>query len=253
MKLSLITPIVLTYNEAPNIKTTLEALKDFPIIILIDSFSDDETIAIAKLFPNTKIYQRIFDTHSQQWNYGISKVKTDWILSLDADYKVAPPLIEEIKALPLSSETIAAFKIGFKYCVFGQALRGTILPPRLALFDRHKGVYIQDGHTQLLQVSGKIGKLKNTIQHDDRKSLSRWLWAQDRYLKLEAQKLTSTPNEHLSIGDRIRKLKIVAPFIVLFYCLILKGGIFDGWRGWYYAFQRCFAELLLSLRLIEEQ
>lgn len=45
--------------------------------------------------------------------------------------------------------------------------------------------------------------------------------------------------------------KTIAPFVVLFYCLILKGGLLDGWRGWYYAAQRTLAELLLILHLIE--
>ncbi|MGB3199647.1 MAG: hypothetical protein WBA99_02020, partial [Nodosilinea sp.] len=44
-----------------------------------------------------------------------------------------------------------------------------------------------------------------------------------------------------------------APFVVLLYCLILKGGILDGWRGWYYAAQRTLAELLLAIHLIEMQ
>ncbi len=52
-------------------------------------------------------------------------------------------------------------------------------------------------------------------------------------------------------SDRIRKKKILAPFVILFYCLILKGGILDGWHGWYYAFERVLAEILLSIRLIE--
>ncbi len=71
------------------------------------------------------------------------------------------------------------------------------------------------------------------------------------YMIIEANKLKNTPLAELSWGDRIRKQKILAPFIVLGYCLILKGGILDGWRGWYYAFQRMFAETLLSIRLIE--
>ncbi len=68
---------------------------------------------------------------------------------------------------------------------------------------------------------------------------------------IEAQKLLETPNQELSLSDRLRKKIVIAPFIVFFYCLILKGGIFDGWHGCYYAFQRIFAEILLSLRLIE--
>ena len=130
-------------------------------------------------------------------------------------------------------------------------MRGTILPPRQVLFHKERATYINDGHTQLLTVDGKSATLKGTIFHDDRKPLSRWLWAQDCYMKIEAEKLLITPDSALSLGDKLRKRKLIAPFIVFIYCLFLRGGILDGWRGWYYAFQRMFAEILLSLRLIE--
>jgi hypothetical protein len=43
----------------------------------------------------------------------------------------------------------------------------------------------------------------------------------------------------------------VAPVAMVFYCLIIRGGILDGWAGFYYAFQRALAELMLSLYLID--
>jgi hypothetical protein len=43
----------------------------------------------------------------------------------------------------------------------------------------------------------------------------------------------------------------VAPAAMLFYCLIGRGGILDGWAGFYYAFQRALAEMMLSLYLID--
>ena len=55
----------------------------------------------------------------------------------------------------------------------------------------------------------------------------------------------------LSGADRIRRMRVIAPVAVLFYCLIVSGGVLDGWAGFYYAFQRMLAELLLSLYLIE--
>jgi len=95
--------------------------------------------------------------------------------------------------------------------------------------------------------------LESYIYHDDRKSLSRWLWAQDRYLIIEAKKLLETPASELSFGDRLRRQKTLAPFVILIYCLIINRGILDGWAGWYYAFQRTLAEILLSIRLIEAE
>jgi glycosyltransferase involved in cell wall biosynthesis len=245
-----ITPLILTYNEAPNINRTLQKLTWASQIIVIDSYSTDETLEIAAAYSQVKIFKRKFDTHATQWNYGLEQVTSPWVLSLDADYIVSDELIAEIEALAVDSQ-INGYFAKFKYCVFGKPLRGTILPPRQVLFRRDKAIYIDDGHTQLLQLTGKSAMLSGYINHDDRKSLSRWLWAQDRYMIVEVKKFSETPVNELSLGDRIRRQKIFAPFIILFYCLIFKGGILDGWVGWYYAFQRMLAEILLSIRLIE--
>lgn len=83
------------------------------------------------------------------------------------------------------------------------------------------------------------------------KSLNRWLWAQDRYALLEAQKQLESSSEQLGWNDRIRRVPGLSAPIILVYCLILKGGLLDGWAGWHYAFQRIIAELILSIRLIE--
>jgi glycosyltransferase involved in cell wall biosynthesis len=247
-----ITPLILTYNEAPNIGRTLKKLTWAKEIIVIDSYSTDETLEILASYPQVQFFQRKFDTHATQWNYGLQKITSEWVLSLDADYVISDELITEIKQLSPDSP-IDGYFAKFKYCVFGKPLRGTILPPRQVLFRKNKSTYIDDGHTQLLQVQGKSAILSGYTYHDDRKSLSRWLWAQDRYRIIEVKKLLETPVSELSWGDRIRKQKLLAPFIILFYCLILKGGIFDGWQGWYYAFQRVLAEILLAIPLIEAE
>jgi glycosyltransferase involved in cell wall biosynthesis len=252
MQLEKITPLILTYNEAPNIDRALQKLTWAKQIAIIDSHSTDRTLDIIKNYNQVEVFQRHFDTHTNQWNYGLSQIKTEWVLSLDADYILTDNLIDELHQL-VSNATINSYFAGFKYCIFGNSLRGTILPPRQILFRKKFAIYIDDGHTQILQVEGKSSQLSGFILHDDRKPLSRWIWAQDRYMTLEVKKLRETPNNELSWGDRIRKQKIIAPFIILFYCLILKGGILDGWRGWYYALQRMLAETLLSIRLIEAE
>ena len=66
---------------------------------------------------------------------------------------------------------------------------------------------------------------------------------------LEARKLRRTPYRDLSPADRIRTWRVVAPWLVLVYCLVVRGGALDGWRGGVYALQRCIAELLLSAHL----
>jgi hypothetical protein len=76
-------------------------------------------------------------------HYGLEQVKTEWVLSLDADYIVTDDLISEINALP--KETRVNGTLLGSNTVFWQALRSTVLPPREVLFRREKGVYVDDG------------------------------------------------------------------------------------------------------------
>jgi glycosyltransferase involved in cell wall biosynthesis len=250
--LNLITPLILTLDEAPNIDRSLQYLHWANRIVIIDSYSTDETLEIIKSYPQVEVFQRKFDTHANQWNYGLQQIDSPWVLALDADYLVMDETIAEIQKLDPES-LVDGYFAQFKYCVFGKPLRGTILPPRLILFRKNIATYIDDGHTQMLQLNSRTETLSAYLYHDDRKPLSRWLRSQNRYMILEVEKLRATANNRLSFGDRIRKQKVLAPWIILFYCLILKGGILDGWKGWYYAFQRVLAELLLSIHLIESE
>lgn len=250
--LTAITPVILTYNEAPNIDRTLQQITWAQRIVVVDSYSTDDTLDILARYPQVEVLQRTFDTHAQQWNYGLAQVHTPWVLSLDADYCVSAELLAEMAALNPDGP-INSYWIPFQFCIFGQPLRGSILPPREALFRRDKATYEDDGHTQRLCSQGPTASLKACIRHDDRKSLNRWLWAQDRYALLEVQKYRTTPFRELGWSDRIRRVPGLAAPIVLVYCLILKGAILDGRAGWYYTWQRVIAELILSLRLLERK
>jgi glycosyltransferase involved in cell wall biosynthesis len=245
-----ITPLVLTFNEAPNLDRTLAQLRWADEVVVLDSFSTDETLSIARKFANVRAVQRTFDTHVLQWNAGVAECRNDWVLSLDADYVLSPELVEELRAWRPPAEVDAYF-CHFRYCIEGKPLRGSLYPPRAVLFRRSRCHYVQNGHTQLLRVSGKVSRLEHVIFHDDRKPLGRWLVNQDRYAKLEAEKLLSAPAGVLRWRDRLRRQIVLAPALVFFTTLLGKGVILDGWRGWFYTCQRTIAELMLSLRLAE--
>jgi glycosyltransferase involved in cell wall biosynthesis len=245
-----ITPLILTYNEAPNIRRTLAKLSWSHEIVLVDSFSTDDTVAIARSFPRVKLIQRHFDTHSAQWNFGLDACQSEWVLSLDADYVLSDELISGLENWYPASD-VTAYYARFVYCVFGRPLRGTIYPPRPILFRRDRCRYYQDGHTQALRIEGQTGWLKGAVSHDDRKPLGSWLAAQDRYEILEAGKLANVPSREWTLLDRLRRCIVIAPVVLPLYMLIMKGLIFGGWPAWYYVFQRTLVEILLSLRLLE--
>ena len=247
-----ITPIILTYNEAPNIERTLEQLRWARDIVVVDSFSDDETrIKIGK-FPQARIFQRRFDSHEKQWNFALNEtgIDSEWALALDADYVLTGELVRELRSLKPAAN-INGYRAQFIYCVHGHRLRSSAYPPVIALYRRAGAFYRQDGHTQRLVIGGTIQNLRSPILHDDRKPLGRWLYSQDRYAQLETIKLSESDVSTLGWADRLRKMRFFSPFVMLLYCLFVKGTIRDGRAGIYYAFQRMVAELLLSLHTME--
>jgi hypothetical protein len=99
-------------------------------------------------------------------------------------------------------------------------------------------------------VPGAVPLLHARIRHDDRKPLSRWLTNQERYARHEVAKLRAA-GATLGLADRIRRWRWLAPPLVFAYTLFVRGAVFDGWRGWHYAYQRAVAEAVLAMRLIE--
>ena len=251
MKAREITPLVLTYNEAPNIERTLARLSWASRVVVVDSCSTDQTVEICRRFPQVEVFDRRFDDHTSQWNFGLDQVATAWVLSLDADYILSEQLIAELCAGIDHGSDVAGYFARFRYCVFGKPLRASLYPPRLVLFRKANGRYVQDGHTQLLKLEGATASLDGLIDHDDRKSLDRWFANQMSYSALEARHLLETPATELSRIDRIRRWVVIAPALVFAYTLLWQRLLLDAWPGWFYAFQRGCAEIMLSLRMVE--
>lgn len=245
-----VTPLILTYNEAPNIARALAALSWANDIVIVDSFSDDQTVEIAKSFPRVRVFQRAFDCHRNQWEFGLKEtgISTPWVLALDADYVVSDELVAELAKLTPDAQT-AGYRASFVYCIKGRKLRSGIYPPVTILYRREAATYVQDGHTQRVALQGAIENLRAPVFHDDRKSLRRWFNSQAKYTELEAEKLRAADPAELAFADRLRRWRFIVPPVMLVYCLIIRGGILDGWAGFYYAFQRAMAEAMLGYRL----
>lgn len=246
--------LILTYNEAPNIQRTLEALSRFSEVVLLDSGSTDATVDIARRYPNVRVVTRAFDQHAAQWNHGITScgITRPWILALDADFVVPGHLVDEIAAL-VPAPDIAGFRVSFRYCIFGRPLSASLYPRIVSLYRRERTHYIQDGHTQRAIVEGLIVNLRGRIDHDDRKPLSRWLASQQAYARLEAEHLLSKDRSTLRRADRIRLMAWPAPVGVFLYTLIWKGCILDGWPGWHYVLQRTLAEIMIALEIVDRR
>jgi glycosyltransferase involved in cell wall biosynthesis len=249
-----VTALILTFNEAPNLERTLDRLSWTKEIVIVDSFSTDSTKAIAARYPAVRYFERAFTTHAEQWNFGLQQtgIATEWVLALDADFVLTDGSVRELAEL-IPPDAVAGYRASFTYCINGKPLRSGVYPPVTVLYRRSQAVYEQDGHTQRVTVDGPVLALSAKILHDDRKPLSHWIASQVRYMRLEADKLASAPDHSLAMVDRVRRMIVLAPLLVLLRCLFVGGGILDGWPGVFYALQRATAELILSLTLLERR
>jgi len=234
-----ITPLIITFDEAPNIGRTLDKLAWARRIVVVDSGSTDGTVDIVACYPKVALFKRAFDSFADQCNFGLTQVESEWVLSLDADYELSDGLVAELSSLR-ETEGVVGYRASFIYRIYGRLYR---------VKNAH---YTNEGHGHQVDISGDVRALKGVIYHDDRKPLSRWFTAQQSYAKLEADYLLEA-KEVLSVSDRLRRMAWPAPIAVFFYVLVIKGCLFDGWRGWFYALQRMLAESMIALQLIDRR
>jgi len=245
-----ITPLILTYNESPNLRRVLDKLQWAHQIVVVDSGSSDETLEIAASFAQVHVIHRTFDTFANQCNFGLDQVTSPWVLSMDADYVLRAEFVQELDVLTPPPD-VCGYRAAFRYCIGGHPLRGTLYPPRTVLYRRERARYRDEGHGHRVHIDGRVLSLHSRIFHDDRKPLNRWLDSQRKYAEMEAREFIERPNERSSMADRLRSWIWPAAPAALCYTLLVKGCLLDGWPGWCYALQRTYAEILLSLHLLE--
>lgn len=248
-----ITPVIITFNEAPNLERTLGALSWARRVVVLDSGSTDESRAIASRFPNVDWHVRSFDDHANQCNHALDHLVTGapWVLFMDADYFVTPELTEQMRALQ-PADSCSGYSIPFRYCIDGIPLRGTLYPPRVSLFRPVRGRYLQFGHMHWLEVDGHTGQLSAPMLHDDRKPANNFVARQRRYARLEAEYLWSEPWAALNWRKRIRRMLIIAPWAAPAFALFGKGVILDGIPGLKYAWERAQAESFIAGALLRQ-
>lgn len=94
-----ISVVIITFNEAENIGRCIDAVaKVADEVVVLDSFSSDETETIAKQ-KGARFFKQQFEGHIQQKNKAISFAKNEWVLSLDADELLSEEAVQKIRQL----------------------------------------------------------------------------------------------------------------------------------------------------------
>jgi glycosyltransferase involved in cell wall biosynthesis len=249
-----VTPVILTYNEAPNIGRSLERLQGFGEVLVVDSGSTDDTLAIVARFPNTRVLVRPFDSFAGQWNHVLREgaVATEWVLAMDADYILGEAFIDELARLAPAPETVG-YRVAFEYWVFGRRMTPTCTRRSSCSIATGKRTTSRTGTACARRLPASC---PSSASGSGTTTASRCRAGSRRRPDTRSRKaslLAGKPVHELRIQDRLRRMIVITPWLVPLYCLTVRRGALDGWAGIYYALQRSLAEALLSLKLIERK
>lgn len=222
-----VTAIIPTKNEAHNIDAVLKSVNWCDEIMVVDSFSTDDTLALATKHTDRIIQSEYINSASQK-NRAIPLAKYEWILLVDADERVTPELKNEIQNI-LSREKIDydAFWIYRKNYFMGKEIKfsGWQRDKVVRLFKRDSCKYEEKHvHAEII-TKGKIGKLKNKLIHNTFKDIFHYLEKLDRY---------STWSANDAIKKNIRPNLyhfIIKPGFRFFKHYFLNLGFLDGYAG----------------------
>jgi glycosyltransferase involved in cell wall biosynthesis len=218
-----LTVIIPTYNEEAYLFDALYSVQFADEIIVIDSFSTDKTVEIAKAF-NCKILKREFDNFSSQKNHALNFATSKWVLFLDADERITQNLrIEILNAV--KTEEHFAYKLSFQHFFMNRFLyHHNSWVTRLAL--RKSSSFAGDVHEKLnFEGPGKIGQLSNPVIHYTYRGLNEYIRKRDKYIWFQAKAILP---KNIKVNYFHLLLKPVFRF---FKEYIFKRGFLDGIPG----------------------
>ncbi|MCW5589219.1 MAG: glycosyltransferase family 2 protein [Legionellales bacterium] len=217
--------IIITYNEAHNLRECLRSIAFVDEIILVDSGSTDDTLLIAKEF-NASIFVMDWLGYGVQKQRALEKARGDWVLSLDADERVTPELAQEIQ-YTIRNTSCSAYEIPFQSYFLQQAIRFGDWggETHVRLFKREHTRFDQAILHENLQVDGKIGRLTQKIHHHPYQDLHELVDKINRYSTAGAKKLFDQ-------GKKANFLKAELKGVWAFLRNYLwRGGFLDGKAG----------------------
>lgn len=221
---------IITKNEEENIRQCLESVKQADEIVLVDDFSSDKTLEIAREY-NCKIFQTQWQGYGKQKQFALEKLTTDWALNIDADEQVSVELANEMHYIvergPL---TVNGYEIPFTFYFLNHRLRygGCGTEKHLRLFRRIKGRYDKTVIHETLSVEGKKGLLRNPIIHHSYKD-------EDEYFRKFEEYTTLAAEEMYQRGEKASWYKFLSFPWEFFRRVVLYGAFLDGRAGWKYA------------------
>lgn len=238
-----ITAIIPTLNEEIHIEAAIESVNFADEIIVIDSYSSDNTVQLAEKH-NVKIIKRKFDDFSSQKNFAIDQATNPWIYVLDADERVTPEVRKEILEAVKNPKAKVGFYVGRSFYFAGKEIKysGWQTDKVIRLFLKDDCKYEGIVHETII-TEGELGFFQHKINHFGFKNYNHFISKIHQYGGLKAlelhQKGKSVNAFHL----------IIKPTFRIFNHFIIRKGFLDGYAGLILSITQGYAVLTRYIKL----
>ena len=272
-----LTVIILTKNEELNIEKCILSVKEIAKrIVLIDCYSEDKTVSIAKSF-GADIYEHEFVNHADQFNWALSNcnINTTWVMKLDADEYILPELSDEINnKLNNLDDEVTGIILRRRVMFMGKWLRYGGKYPELLLRIFRYGHGMSENKEMdehLIINDGRAVTLKNDFVDDNKKSITDWTakhnWYSDKELKERIRLQKSSESRELTNTSRQAKIKrliknhgyyslpkFFRAHLYFIYRYYFRLGFLDGTEGKIYTFlQAYWYRYLIDAKIYEDE
>lgn len=270
--------LVITLNEEMNIAACLESVRWAAEVFVVDSLSSDRTVEIAGNF-GAKVYLHPFEGYAKQRNWALDNLpfSHEWVLMLDADEQIPPPLAEEIgRILNRDGEGCAGFYLSRRFFFLGRWLKhGGLYPTWLLRLFKRQAVRVEERPmNEHVVLNGVAGHFKEPFEHRDSRPLSDWIAKHNRYADLGAEEYIReryeagyagaiTPRLWGTQPERKRWIKLriwnrlpllTRPTLFFFRNYVLRAGFLDAKPGFiYHVLWSYWYPFLIGANVIERQ
>ncbi len=244
----MITVTVLTKNSSQTLSKTLNALKAFDEVLILDTGSTDNTLEIARQYPNVTIHTSAFIGFGPAHNLASSLAKHEWILSIDSDEVLSDSLIEEILSLKLNKNYV--YSIGRHNFFNGKHIKwcGGWHPDRVVRLYNREETSFNDAmvHEKILINELNVVCLKAPLFHTPYREIGDFLNKMQIYTTLFAKQ-----NEEKKKGSLLKA--ILHSWFAFFKSYILKRGFLGGKEGFIISAYNAHTAFYKYLKLIKIQ
>ncbi|HTF35694.1 MAG TPA: glycosyltransferase [Myxococcota bacterium] len=263
--------LTIARDEEANLPDCLHSVVGWAskVVVVLDPRSTDRSREVAE-GTGAEVVEHLFETYARQRNWALDHVNWEvpWILILDADERVSPNLVDELRAIVRSASSASGYAVKRRFIFYGKWMKHCwYFSWDLRFFRRGKARYEERRVHENVIVDGSVGFLRGDIIHNDFKDMDSWITKHNRYATFEAEEIVEgekggkfrgalfgTPLERRRyLKEGIWNRMPFRPLWLFVYLYFIKLGILDGRLGFRFCMMHAIFDGFLTAKVWEKR